>query len=121
MSGGLLGSAQSFLASLLGLARTRIELFSTELQEELTRLATALLGALVVAMLAALGIGFAAAAVLIAVREEHRLAVAAGIAIGFLVLALLAGWSLRKLAPPKPRVFDASLTELERDYEALKP
>ncbi len=121
MSGGLLGSVQNFLASLLGLARTRIELFSTELQEELTRLATALLGALVVAMLVALALGFAAAALLIAVGDEYRLAVAAGIAVSFLALALAAAWSLRKLARAKPRVFDASLTELERDYEALKP
>ena len=39
MSAGLLQSAQDLLDSALGLARTRLELFSTELQEELTRLA----------------------------------------------------------------------------------
>lgn len=121
MSGGLLGSAQNLLASLLGLARTRIELLGTELQEELARLAALLLGALAVVGLAVLGAGFAAAAVLLQLPEADRAGAAAAFAVAFLALAAAAGWALRAAVHTRPRVFDASLTELERDAQALKP
>lgn len=121
MSAGLLHSAQSLLASLAGLAHTRIELFSTEVQEALARLAAALLGALVVVMLAALGLGFGAAAMVVAAGEGNRLT-ALSIVAGFFLAAAVAGaFVMRHLAHAKPRVFDATLSELQRDYEALKP
>lgn len=120
MSGGLLRSAQALLASLLGLAHTRLELLGTELQEELARLAAGLLGALVAVALFALGLGFAAAAVVIAAGEDNRLAATALLGALFLLLALGVAFALRHLAHARPRPFDASLTEIERDYEALK-
>jgi uncharacterized membrane protein YqjE len=114
----LLQSAQGLLAGCVALARTRLELVGTELQEELTRLAIGLLGAVVVLLLAALGVAFAAAAALLAAGAEHRLLVAASLAGGFFLLAGAAAWSLRRLAQPRP-LFEASRRELERDYEAL--
>jgi uncharacterized membrane protein YqjE len=39
----------------------------------------------------------------------------------FAALAVAGLWMLRKLAAAKPRAFDASLMQLERDYETLKP
>jgi uncharacterized membrane protein YqjE len=121
MSRGLLHSAQSLLASLLALARTRMELFSTELQEELVRLFFTLIGAVAVLLLAALGAGFVGLALLIALGEEQRALAAAAIGAGFFALALAAAWSMRRLGHDKPRVFSASLAELERDREALQP
>lgn len=121
MSAGLLHSAQSLLASLLALARTRLELFSTELQEELTRLVLTLIGALVVLLLAALGVAFAGLALIIAIGEQYRSLVAASFALGLIALAAAAWWSLRGLGRDKPRMLAATLAELERDHEALKP
>lgn len=116
---GLLHSAQSLLANVLALARTRLELFSTELQEALTRLFFTLIGAVAVLLLAALGAGFAAAALVMALGEEHRAAAAGIIAVAFLALALAAAWSLRRLGNAKARLLAASLAELERDRAAL--
>lgn len=120
MSAGLLQSAQGLLASLLGLAHTRLELLSNDLQEELARFVAAVLGGLIVVALAILGLGFGAAAIVISVGEEHRLAAAASLAAVFLALCLAIAWSLRRLVQARPRPLDASLTELERDYQALK-
>jgi uncharacterized membrane protein YqjE len=36
-------------------------------------------------------------------------------------LTTVLAWGLRRLAALKPRAFDSTLAELERDYEALKP
>lgn len=121
MSQGLLHSAQSLLAGLLALARTRLELFGTELQEELTRLFLMLLGAVAVLLLTALGLAFAAAAFIAALGEDSRILAAAAIGVAFLVAALAAGWGLRRVTRAKTRLFSASLAELARDREALLP
>lgn len=118
---GLLESAQTLLANALSLARTRLELFGTELQEELTRLFLALLCAVIVLLLGVLGAVFAGLALIISLGAEHRALAAGVIALLFLALAALAAATLRRLTRAKPRPFDASLTELERDYEALRP
>lgn len=121
MSAGLLHSAQNLLAGLLALGRTRLELFSTELQEEIARQAAALLGAFVVLLLAGLGAAFGALALIIAADDDYRVMASIGVAAFFLALAVAAAWSLRHLARAKPRAFQASIAQLERDYDALKP
>jgi len=121
VSSGLLHSAQSLLAGVLTLGRTRLELFSTELQEELARQAAALLGAFVVLIFGGLGAAFGAIALIIAAGEDYRVTASIGVAALFLALALAAAWSLRHLTRAKPRAFQASIAQLERDYDALKP
>jgi uncharacterized membrane protein YqjE len=120
MSAGLLQAAQSFVASLLDLGRTRFELFSTELREELARLATAVIGGLAVLVLAALGLGFSGFALVIYVSEQNRLTVAIAVAVFFFVAAAVVAWLLRRLAEAKPRAFDATISELQRDLKTIK-
>ena len=43
------------------------------------------------------------------------------IAAVFLAAAVALAWRLWRLAAIKPRAFDSTLTELARDYEAIKP
>lgn len=121
MSAGLLHSAQSLAGSLLGLARTRLELFSTELQEELSRLLTVVVVAVAALLLAALGAGLAAAALLIALPAEQRLAAATAMAVLAVAAAVAAAWTARTLLSTKPRPLAASIGELEHDREALQP
>ena len=119
MGTGLLHSAQSLLASVLALARTRLELFSTELQEELSRLLAVIVVAVAALLLAALGAGLAAAALLIALPAEQRVSVAAAMAVLSIAAAVAAGWTARTLLLTKPPPLAASIGELERDREAL--
>jgi uncharacterized membrane protein YqjE len=121
VTSGLVHSAQSLLAGLLALARTRLELFGTELQEELTRLFFTLIGAMAVLLLVALGLGFAALAIIVSLAEESRALAAAAMGVVFLVGAFAAACSMRRLARAKPRTFSATLAELDRDREALAP
>jgi uncharacterized membrane protein YqjE len=121
MSAGLIESAQNLLAGLLDLGRTRFELFGAELREELARLAATLLGGLAVLVLAALGLAFGAAAIILNAPEASRLAVTAGIAAFFLVAAAIVGWQVRRVAAGKQRAFDATISELQNDLKAIKP
>ena len=116
---GLLRSAQALLATVLGLARTRLELLSVEMQELLARLVLIMIGAVAAILLAALALGFGAVALVMAVPPEHRVAVSAGIALALLAAAAFIGWKVRREA--KVRAFTASITELERDGKALEP
>jgi uncharacterized membrane protein YqjE len=121
MSPGLLESAQNLIAGLLDIGRTRFELFSTELREELARLAMTLIGGLAVLILALFGIAFGATAVIIAVGPEHRLTATVVVAVLFFAAAGIAAWKLRSLVAGRPRPFDATLAELQRDVTAIKP
>lgn len=121
VSPGLFDSARKLLANVAALAHTRLELFSTELQEELARLAEMLLAAIVTLFFAFLGIAFAAAAVIIAVGESYRLAAAVLFAVSFLAIGALSAWWMRRAARSKPGVFDASLGELRKDRDLLMP
>jgi uncharacterized membrane protein YqjE len=120
MTAGLLESAQSFIANLLDLGRTRFELFSTELREELARLAASLLGGLAVLVLAALGLAFCGLAIILYVSEANRLAAAIGVALFFFLAAGVVAWLLHRMADAKPRAFDATISELQRDLKAIR-
>ena len=121
MTTGLLESAQKFVAGLLDLGRTRFELFTIELREELAGLATGLLGGLAVLVLAALGLAFCGLAILFYVSEANRLAAAIGVALFFFLAAGVVAWVLRRMTDAKPRAFDATIAELQRDLTAIKP
>lgn len=121
MSAGLLDSARSVCADLISLGHTRFELFGVELREELGRLATALIGGLAVLVLGALGLAFGALALILSLQPESRVLAASLVAAAFVAGAALLALKVARLANDKPRPFDATLKELARDYEAIKP
>ena len=119
MSSGLLASVQNLLASLLGLARTRLDLLSTELQEALAHFALGIIIAVAAVLLGTLGVAFAAAALVLSVGPEHRLLATGVVALLFLAGAVALAVVLR--VRERPRMFEASLAELQRDQEELTP
>ena len=73
--GGLFASLKALLATLIAIGHNRLELFSTELQEEIARAASMLLWALGGACCSALlAVLLAVGAILLAVPEESRAA-----------------------------------------------
>jgi uncharacterized membrane protein YqjE len=120
MTAGLLESARNLFAGILDLGRTRFELFSTELREELTRLTAAIVGGLAVLIFATIGLGFGAVAIILSVDEAKRLPVTIGVAVFFFLAAGVAALLLRRVAAMKARPFEDTLGELRRDLTALK-
>lgn len=116
---GLFDSAKALLASLVAIAHNRLELLSTELQEEIARVALMLVWGAVGLFFVFLAIMFVALVILIAFWDDHRLLVATLLAILFAILAIVAGTAAWKQIVAKPRPFDASLTELGKDSEQL--
>src|SRR5689334_17817301 len=118
---GLFDSVRTLLANVVALAHTRVELLGTELREEMARTGVMLLAALSAWFFGALGIAFTALAIIFAAGEGHRLAAAVTLAVLFFCCCAAGIWALRRVAILKPRAFDASLSELRRDYELIKP
>ena len=103
---GLFDSAKALLATLIGIVHNRLELLSTELQEEIGRVALMLLWGAVGLFFAFLAITFLALLILIAFWDDHRMLVAALLAASFAALALVAGFAAetdRGQTPPVRR------------------
>jgi uncharacterized membrane protein YqjE len=120
MSAGLFESARNLLTGLLDLGRTRFELFSTELREEMTRLAAAIIGGMAIVICVLIGLVFGTVAIILSVGEAYRVGVTVGAAVFFLVAAGVIALVLKRVAAVKPRPFEATLSELQRDVSAIR-
>lgn len=116
---GLLASLKTLTLTLVGVVQTRLELLSTDVAEERARLTAILISAMVA--LFCLGVGVLLLAILIVVLfwETHRILTLALLTAVFLAAgASLWAVTLHKLRS-KPRLFDASISELAKDREQL--
>jgi uncharacterized membrane protein YqjE len=123
-----MASPQRFSSSVRGLAATvlelfqvRLELLSVEAQEEVLRIGALLIyGALAVTLLG-LGLCFLAMLITVALWDSHRLLPLAVFAVLFLALGALAAYQARQRVLNQSRLFSASVDEIKRDLEALRP
>jgi uncharacterized membrane protein YqjE len=116
----LLESMRSLLSTSLALLHTRIELIGVELEQELWRVRSLIVWAFAALLLTLLAIGFAGVAVIVTFWDSHRQLVSTLVAAGFAALALLAVFFLMRTLRAKPRLFETTLHELERDLDALR-
>lgn len=118
---GIVQSLRNLAATLVGVVHTRFELAITEIEEERVRLLQLLLWA--AGALFCLGVFILlVVTLLIAVFwDTHRVAVIATLAGVFLASAVGLGIGARNLVHGRSRLFSASLDELARDREHLRP
>lgn len=117
----LSASVRGLAATLIELAQVRLELFSVEAQEEVLRVASLLAYGAIALFCLALGLGFLAILITVALWDTHRLLALAVFAALFLLAGLLAAWRARERVQRGSRLFSASIDELRQDREALKP
>ncbi len=120
-SGGLFDSLRVLAATLLAIAHTRLELLSTELEEQWEWLTSILVWALVALFCAGIGVALATLFVVVALWDTHRLLALGVLAILFLIGAAISWLVIRRRARAKPRLFAASLAELSKDHKELTP
>ncbi|MGC2458741.1 MAG: phage holin family protein [Gallionellaceae bacterium] len=120
-NGGLFNSMRTTASTLLAIVQTRVELLSTELEEERIRLTSMLMWMLLMLFCTGMGVIFFTLLLVLALWDDHRL-LAVGIpAVLFSLGAVLAWQVVAGKARSKPRLFAASLTELSRDRDQLTP
>jgi uncharacterized membrane protein YqjE len=118
---GLLDSLAALAATLLTIVQTRLDLLSSDLEEERAHLFSLLVSALVALFCLALSVVLATFLVVVVFWDSHRL-LALGLLSGFFLVAGLAtaGYAMHR-ARTKPRLFAASLSELSKDRQHLVP
>lgn len=118
---GILQSLRNLAATLVELLRTRFELLATELEEERVRLLQLLFWA--AAALFFFGVGILLLVVLLVAVfwDSHRILAIVVLATVFLAGGVGLAIGMRNRMQVRPRLFSASLEELERDKDQLRP
>jgi uncharacterized membrane protein YqjE len=116
---GLMESAKRMLATLIALVHTRLELFTTEIEEEIQRAAGILLWALVALFFGSLTVLMIAFTVIIIFWDDHRVLAAVLVTATFLVMTVIFGLLARARLRAKPGFMSASVEELKRDRASL--
>lgn len=119
-AGNLLASAKTFVATLIAIIGTRLEIAAGELEEERLRLSGIVAYAALVFLFLALGLIFLSLLVVAVFWDEHRIAALTGIVIVYTLLAIIAGIQLRKQLSQKSRLFSITVDELRKDQERLQ-
>lgn len=117
---GLLRSVGNLAATLVGIAHTRLQLLTTELQEEVQRAAHVLLWAAVALLAGMLAVFLGALTVIFYFWDTHRLLASLLVTGSLFALAGIAIVVLLAKLRSKPQLLDATLTELKRDHEQLR-
>ena len=117
---GLFQSLSRFAATLITIAHTRLELLTTELQEEVRQVGAILLWAFIAAFAAMMALFFGALTVIFVFWETHRGAASLAMVATFLAIAAGAGLVLRKKLASKPPLLDDTLAELAKDRDQLR-
>lgn len=123
-----MASPQAFSSSVRGLAATvlelfqvRLELLSVEAQEEVLRIGALLFYGAVAVTLLGLGLCFLAMLITVALWDSYRLLPLAVFAVLFLALGAWAAYQARQRMLSPSRLFSASVDEIQRDLETLRP
>jgi uncharacterized membrane protein YqjE len=117
---GLFQSLNHFLATFVTIVHTRLELLTTELQEEVRQVGGILLWAFVAAFAVMMSLFLAALAVIFVFWDTHRVVASVAMVGLFVVVAVVAGLILRHKLSTKPPLLDDTLAELGRDRDQLK-
>jgi len=116
----LIASVSGLLATLIGIGRTRLELLTVELREEVQRTAELLVWGAVALLAAGGGVLFAGLAIIFAFWDTHRILAAVLVVLGYFVLAAGAALLVRSRLRSRPPFLGATLGELVRDEDELR-
>ncbi|MEO7253937.1 MAG: phage holin family protein [Casimicrobium sp.] len=117
IAGNLLRSVQNLGGSFLAIVQTRLELLSTEIEEEWLRLAGFVLLALAALFCVSVAIVLAVVFVVAAFWDSYRLSAIVGLGAVFVLIAAVLWRMLVMRYAAKPPLFAASLKELRKDRE----
>lgn len=116
---GLFASLKSTAGGLLAILQTRLELLAVDVAEERERLLTLLVLVLVALFCLGVGVVLLALLVVIALWESNRLVALGGLIAFFLLGGAAVGWLALAKMRSAPKLFGASIAELDRDRKSL--
>jgi uncharacterized membrane protein YqjE len=107
------------MGTVLAMGQTRLELLSTEIEEQREWLTAMLAWTLIALFCGALAVIFTTLLVVVVFWDSYRL-LAIGIMIGVFVLGTAISWRIVwNMNHRKPKIFSGSISELSKDREQL--
>ena len=117
---GLFQSLSNFVATLVAVAHTRLQLLTTELQEEVQEVAQLLIWSAVALFAAMMALFLGALTIIFVFWDTHRILAALIMTGAFLLIAAIGGFMLMRRLKAKPPMLDATLAELAKDRDQLR-
>lgn len=118
---GLMGSLKTLAATLVGIGCTRLELLSSEIEEQRVWLSSILLWTLISLFCAAVGIVLVTVLLVVVFWDTYRLLTLFILVFVFVLGAIISSQVALGKARAKPKLFSTSLVELSKDHEQLTP
>jgi len=118
-SKGLMDSLAALVSTFVGIIHTRLELLSTDIEEEREHIVSLVKLSLIALFCLMLGMLLVAVLLIVALWESYRLAAIASLAGFFITAGLIAWYLAKRQAKAKPRLFLSSLLELQKDRQTL--
>jgi uncharacterized membrane protein YqjE len=116
---GLFASLARLLATAIGIAQTRLELLTTELQEEVHRVAEIMVYAVIALLAAGVGLFLLALVIIFAFWDTHRIVASIAVTSAVFLIAIVAALVLLAKVRGKPPMLDGTLAELKKDRATL--
>ena len=117
---GLLSSLKSMMALVVAIAHNRLNLLSTDIEIAREQMVSVLMMVLVALFCLCFGALLLAIFVVVIFWDTHRLIALASVTGLFLGVGGICLWRVLKALKTMPATFEASLTELAKDYKQLK-
>ena len=117
---GLLSSLQSLVATVVAIARNRLDLLSTDLEIAREQLVSSLIMILVALFCLCFGALLLAIFIVVIFWDTHRLLALGSVTGLFLLVGSFTLWRVLRALKVMPATFEASLSELAKDYKSLK-
>jgi uncharacterized membrane protein YqjE len=112
-------SAKRMLATVIALVHTRLELFTTEIEEEIQRAVSILLWGVIALFFGSLTVLMIAFLVIVIFWDDHRILAASLVTATFLVMTFVFAMLARSRLRAKEGFMSASIEELRRDRDSL--
>jgi len=117
---GLFHSLNNFIATLVAIAHTRLQLLTTELQEEVQSVGQMLVWSFVALFAAMMALFLGALTVIFVFWDTHRILAALLMTGAFLLIAAIAAIVLWRKVQNRQPMLDATLAELAKDRDQLR-
>ncbi|MHB1567122.1 MAG: phage holin family protein [Acidiferrobacter sp.] len=118
---GLLTGLQRLLGTFIAILHTRVEILSTELEEETERLWELLIYGAVSLLFLGLGLLAMTLFAVLMFWHTHRLFVLGAFGVFYLSISIISALVVRHKLKTRPRFFSTTLSELGKDREHLAP
>jgi uncharacterized membrane protein YqjE len=118
---GVMDSIRTALATTARLVRTRLDIISTELEEQREWLQSLMLLAVTGLFFVSMGLVLVTLFVVVLFWETHRVAVLGGFSALYLGVGIWAILTFRNMLHKRPKLFTTTTQELARDEAQLTP